>query len=85
MSTADERYELARETTEKMVTVAEALNKIGIYGEEEFKASAALLMSLSRAMTILDPDKAKEYRDGIMAQAGVGVPSGLDIAAGQYL
>ncbi len=85
MSTADERFDLARETTEKMVAVAEALNKIGVYGEDEFKASATLLMSLSRAMTILDPDKAKEYRDDVMAKAGLGVAGGLDIAAGQYL
>lgn len=85
MSTADERFELARTTTDKMVDLAEAFNTIGIYGEEEFKAAATLLMSLSRAMTILDPDKAKEYREGVLSKAGLRQGSGVDIVGGQYL
>ncbi|AVD99282.1 hypothetical protein SEA_BILLNYE_80 [Streptomyces phage BillNye] len=86
MSTADERYELARSATDKMVDLAETFNQIGIYGEDEFKAAATLLMSLSRAMTILDPDKAKEYRESVLAQHGLGkAPGGIDFAGGQYL
>jgi hypothetical protein len=85
MSTAEERFELARSTTDKMVDMAEAFNSIGIYGEEEFKAAATLLMSLSRAMTILDPEKAKEYREDVLSKAGPRQGAGLDIAGGQYL
>jgi hypothetical protein len=87
MTTADERFELAKEATDKMVSLAETFNAIGIYGEDEFKASATLLMSLSRAMTILDPDKAKAYRDDVLTQAGFkqNAGPGLDVASGQYL
>ncbi len=86
MSTADERFEMAREATDSMVNLAEAFNSIGIYGEDEFKAAAVLLVSLSRAMTILDPEKAKAYREDVLTKAGFNTPGpGLDVAAGQYL
>jgi hypothetical protein len=84
MTTADERFELARETTDKMVDLAQSFNDIGIYGEDEFKAAATLLVSLNRAMTILDPDKAKAYRESVLTQAGLAGPA-PDVAGGQYL
>jgi hypothetical protein len=68
------------------LTWPEAFNSIGIYGEEEFKAAATLLMSLSRAMTILDPEKAKEYRENVLAKAGIRQSNDLSVASGgQYL
>lgn len=67
MSTAEERFDLALKSVEMVTNLAEDMNKIGIYGEDEFKSAAVLLMSLSRAMNILDPDRAKEYREDVLS------------------
>jgi hypothetical protein len=85
MSTAEERYELARGATDSMVDLADKFNEIGIYGEAEFKAAATLLMSLSRAMTILDPEKAREYRESVLSRVTLNDGNSFDVAGGQYL
>lgn len=61
MSTAEERFELAKSAVEAVSQVTKDMHAIGVYDEPEYKAAAVLLITLTRAMVVLDPEKTREY------------------------
>lgn len=59
-TTPADRYDLAESTLLEIRGMAESMQTIGCYGAEEETAFRVLLLSLVRAMGILDPEAARK-------------------------
>lgn len=88
MSTVEERFELAKASVERISQVTKDMHTIGVYDETEYKAAALLLITLTRAMVVLDPEKTRDYSKQALSEAA----SNADLASlfgakdtGQYL
>ncbi|WMI33486.1 hypothetical protein SEA_PHREDRICK_90 [Streptomyces phage Phredrick] len=69
MSTVEERFELARKSVENIAQVTKDMHAIGVYDEPEYKAAAVLLITLTRAMVVLDPEKTRDYSKQALEEA----------------
>jgi hypothetical protein len=69
MSSVEERFELARQSVEAVSQITKDMHAIGVYDEPEYKAAAVLLITLTRAMVVLDPDKTRDYSKQALADA----------------
>jgi hypothetical protein len=90
--TPEERFTLAEKTAYGIHDLIDSLANIGCYGEVEYRAAAELLLSLGRAMKILDPDKYKDHLSAVeaKARAAAGEPNAARVmsgnpSTGQYL
>jgi len=82
MSTPQERYDLAVESVEAISRITRNMADIGIYGVEELKAAAVIVVALTRAMSVLDPVAADEYIQKALKEN----PQGLEPKSnGMYL
>ncbi|UTN92344.1 hypothetical protein SEA_STIGMA_89 [Streptomyces phage Stigma] len=96
MSSVEERFELARNAVEAVSQVTKDMHAIGVYDEPEYRAAAVLLITLSRAMVVLDPEKTRDYSKQALEEAKsdilktrpdlAGLLDGKrDVGLGQYL
>lgn len=69
MSTVEERFELAKGAVEAVSQVTKDMHAIGVYDEMEYKAAALLLVTLTRAMVVLDPEKTRDYSKQALEEA----------------
>lgn len=87
--TVEERFNLAKDALDKVVSLAVDMNTVGVWATEEYRAVQILMASLHRAMNILDPDEyrryygelTEKYKD-LMDKYGTGAPTAY---TGQYL
>lgn len=81
----DERFDLAENSVEKVMDLMKDMKEIGVYDNEEYKAAAILLLSLSRAMKVLDPKRADAYmRDALDKAMSEAHTQGIDLGATQF-
>lgn len=86
--TPEERYDLAEKTADGLVDLVKNLGDIGIYDENEYNAVTSLVLSLGRAMKVLDPEKYQVRVQAIrdeFARKHSGELITADAKLGQYL
>lgn len=88
MFSVEERFELAKASVEKISQVSKDMYQIGVYDKNEYEAAALLLITLTRAMVVLDPEKTREYSRQALKDAASN-PDLADLFSskqtGQYL
>lgn len=83
----EERYRFAREGVESISYMSKVMGDMGIFGEEEYKASAILITTLHRAMLLIDPEETKKFDDEVKNAylAKMDSPKVPNYVNGQYL
>lgn len=61
MSTVEERFETVTKNVSNIMELAQDLGTLGIYGEAEQAALTILMVTLDKAMKLLDPDGAQTF------------------------
>jgi len=100
MSTVEERFETVIKNAKAVMEMAEDLGELGLYGREEQSALTVLMVTLDKAMKVLDPAGAKAFVEQSLAEkmkmpefnleelkaalSGLGA-SGGRLETGQYL
>lgn len=65
MATLDERFDTAIQTAKDLSSISRTMSDLGAYDELEYRAISVLLLSITRVIKILDPERAREYIEGV--------------------
>lgn len=65
---AEERFTTLVTSLESLKSSVKGMQDVGAYFEDEHKAASVLLVTLSRAMVLLDPDRTEEYFAGYVEE-----------------
>lgn len=88
MTSSENRFQLVKSNTITTVEMIDQMSEMGVFSSYEIKACAAVLSSMVRAMTILDPEQTKtfiqSYLSGSSGSASLFQEAQTD-NIGQYL
>jgi hypothetical protein len=76
MSTAQERYDLAKKNAEDLSRLMKDMQTVGVCQTEELKAIGLLNASLVKAMYILDPDETVKWAGDLYEDAKASLQDG---------
>jgi hypothetical protein len=83
MATLDERFDTAIETAKVISDLSRTMSDLGAYDELEYRAISVLLLSITRVIKILDPDRAREYIESVATDGSA--PREIATQNGMYL